>query len=671
MEKEKVALYGLSTETERYISTYGEDMSIVGLLDGFRTSGELYGYPIFSLEEAIAKGVKHIVIIARPGSCKVIVKRIGEKCRQEKIGLFDVRGKDLLAEQKVTYDFKHVMGQPKAALLDKIEKADVVSFDLFDTLIMRKLMYYTDVFELLEERLKEQNKEIPGLAKLRLALEKELSNRIAPTLEQIYEEVLNLVGMCTFSANELAELEWQTDLSTLIVRPEVCKIFREAVRTGKRVIIITDCYYSRKQLEDLLKQFGLEGYEKLFVSCEYGTSKRQKLYDEVSSYIGNARVLHIGDDEMADIECAVRAGFETHRIHSGLDLFELLGSLNAENEIHTLADRVKTGLFISRLFADPFQFETEDRKVMVLHAFDLGYLFFAPVITDFVFWLNQKMREENIRQILFCARDGYLIERLYKQLDEKTNAVYFLTSRTSAIRAGMDSEKDIAYVDSMKFFGSVEENTRVRFGIALKDTEVVNRNNYILKRARSLRKNYKRYIEKLELSNNKLAVFDFVAKGTTQLFLHRLFEQPLKGFYFLQLEPEFMKDKGLNITPFYSDREKDTSVMFDTYYLLETILTSPYASVEEFDKTGNPVYAHETRRERAIQCITKVQDGVAAYFKDYEALLPEAMHKENKKLDEVFLSTISKIEILEEDFLNLVVEDPFFGRITEMRSIIE
>ena len=35
MEKEKVALYGLGTETERYISANGDTMSIVGLLDGF------------------------------------------------------------------------------------------------------------------------------------------------------------------------------------------------------------------------------------------------------------------------------------------------------------------------------------------------------------------------------------------------------------------------------------------------------------------------------------------------------------------------------------------------------------------------------------------------------------------------------------------------------------
>ncbi len=41
-------------------------------------------------------------------------------------------------------------------------------------------------------------------------------------------------------------------------------------------------------------------------------------------------------------------------------------------------------------------------------------------------------------------------------------------------------------------------------------------------------------------------MFDFVAKGTTQMYLQRLFPQHMKGFYFLQLEPEFMAEKGLD-----------------------------------------------------------------------------------------------------------------------------
>ena len=59
-----VALYGLGTETERFINDYGFSISISGLLDGFRTDGELYGYPIIPIADSIAKGIKLIILIA-------------------------------------------------------------------------------------------------------------------------------------------------------------------------------------------------------------------------------------------------------------------------------------------------------------------------------------------------------------------------------------------------------------------------------------------------------------------------------------------------------------------------------------------------------------------------------------------------------------------------------
>lgn len=44
-----IALYGLGTETERFITQYASTLSIIGILDSFKDSGELYGYPIISL----------------------------------------------------------------------------------------------------------------------------------------------------------------------------------------------------------------------------------------------------------------------------------------------------------------------------------------------------------------------------------------------------------------------------------------------------------------------------------------------------------------------------------------------------------------------------------------------------------------------------------------------
>lgn len=59
------------------------------------------------------------------------------------------------------------------------------------------------------------------------------------------------------------------------------------------------------------------------------------------------------------------------------------------------------------------------------------------------------------------------------------------------------------------------------------------------------------------------------------------------------------------------------------------------------------------------------------YFDEYLNILPEKARKGNKKLDELFLSLINKVQIRDADFLDLKVEDSFFGRMTDMKDVIE
>lgn len=138
-QDEKIALYGLGTETERFLSEFGDRIDVVGILDGFQESGEIYGYPIISLLEALSKGARLILAVARPGSCKAIARRIRAFCQENGIALYDVRGRNLLETKAISYSFEHAQGKTLRELADAIDRADVVSFDLFDTLIARKV----------------------------------------------------------------------------------------------------------------------------------------------------------------------------------------------------------------------------------------------------------------------------------------------------------------------------------------------------------------------------------------------------------------------------------------------------------------------------------------------------------------------------------------------------
>ena len=375
----KIALYGIGTETERFLKENGKKLSIVGLLDGFKSDGEIYGYPIIPISEIPAKGVKFIIVIARPGSCKAIAKRIGDFCRGNDIALFDVRGRNLLDVTAVAYDFRNISGGSRKELIKMAAEAEVISFDLFDTLVMRKVMSYTDVFDIL---LRDKGIIIPDFAKHRLFAEKNLSKEKPPRLEQIYEAVLRSAGGAFLSAEELAEQEWQLDFSLLSVRESVKDVFDSFVSMGKRIIITTDTYYSKQQITEILDKFGFHGYDDLLVSCEYGTAKTQELFSILSEKYSGKRILHIGDDEFADIEKSRSHGIASFRIYSAAALLNALGGLGAEDEISSISDRVKMGIFLSRIFNDPFRFEDEERRLSVKDASDIGYLFCGPVSND-------------------------------------------------------------------------------------------------------------------------------------------------------------------------------------------------------------------------------------------------------------------------------------------------
>ncbi len=80
--KQKIAVYGLSLETEKHLPELAGKYEIVGLLDSYRNEGIEYGYAIISIDEVISKHIDKIIVVARPGSCKAIAKRIGNICRE-------------------------------------------------------------------------------------------------------------------------------------------------------------------------------------------------------------------------------------------------------------------------------------------------------------------------------------------------------------------------------------------------------------------------------------------------------------------------------------------------------------------------------------------------------------------------------------------------------------
>lgn len=666
----KIAVYGLSPLTADLLERL-DGYRVAGLLDGYQTSGTLYGKPILSIEEAIAEDVRLIIVAARPESCKIIAKRIGALCKKNAVKLIDIHGSDLNAPKEAAYTFAGMSGATKRELLDLIDSHDVISVDLFDTLIMRRSLFPADVFEMVDLRLRQRGIEIEDFAKKRLEGEKELGKNMVPTLLEIYSYIVENYSITGVRPENFVQLEWETDRRLVVPRKELCAILAEAHAKGKPVYVVSDTFYTKEQLEGLLEQCGITFYMDILASCEYRTGKTQGLFEKLRERIPGKTCLHIGDSQDSDIDGAERSGLTACRLYSGLELFEKAGYLGLWERIDSLSGRIQAGMLAAKLFNSPFPFEEPERRLHVDTAYDVGYLFFGPVISGFVIWLRREIQKRGLKNIWFGARDGYLIKQLYEQIDPAANSIYFLTSRTAAIRAGMEREEDIRYVEELRFSGSLREQLWERFGIRTEGDEerrgLLDYRDEIFRAAGVNRRNYQKYLDTLELAEGDIAFFDFVARGTVQAYVQRLTPRRLRGFYFWQPDTEYLREMGLDVQTFYTPEE---NAIEGSYLALEPVLMSPQPSVVGFDGEGAAVFAREDRTEEDLQTVRSVQAGISDYFQTYRKLDPAWENCREKSLEAAVFSLVSKIEIRDAGFLSLKDEDTFFNRITKIGELL-
>ena len=125
-----------------------------------------------------------------------------------------------------------------AGIIKKIEEYDVVSFDIFDTLLKRNVKKPTDVFKYME---KKYNRE--GFFNERIEAEKRAraNNKIEVTLKDIYEEM-----PFDFSKEEL-----ETESELLIQNDWIISVYKKAVQS-KIVIITSDLFLKENMLVKIL-----------------------------------------------------------------------------------------------------------------------------------------------------------------------------------------------------------------------------------------------------------------------------------------------------------------------------------------------------------------------------------------------------------------------------------
>ena len=697
-KNKNIVLYGVGKNTQAILENV-EGFCFIGLMDPNLEGQTIYGKPVFSIDDIIGFDKENliIIIIARDSVVSIIYKRIEGLAIRNGIEIYNYKGKKLgdLCENDESFDIPY-WSLTYNDLCKEIDNHEVISFDVFDTLLMRRVLIPTDVFELVEYNLKSEGINIP-FRDLRIRAEENLKH-IYPNLDDIYREIRILLKEYELDVDEaklhkIRRIETETDSSLIISRNVMVNALEYAINRGKIVYLFTDMYYSSDHIDKLLNKNGINGYRHIYVSNEIKCSKEEGYgYEKFIELIRDdvkdeKKVLHIGDNRRADYDMAIRYGFDAYLVYSGYEM--LMASSIKRLLINDLGldKHVILGLLVSKLFNNPFALSETKGYVNIKDIRLLGYAFIAPMMIEFVCWMIRVLSENKIRKVLFPSRDGYLIKKIYDILTyTPVENFYFRASRRAVTVASIASMEDVVRIAERRFNGTIREFLIERYGINPgndKNLEFnmsqMNTNDIyaylkefeelIIENAKWERNNYLGYLENkgiLPVDNDSVAVFDFVSSGTIQYHLSKLLGIMLKGIYFatMNLPNNMYADDSADIIAAYGNIRSygNTSALSQHYLVLESILTDKRDTLRYIDDNLMEVYENDGINNSFTE-ISIIQEGILEYCQEYKRIFGDRImirDFELKYADMIFGLLFDGGVIISNDVKNLFRNDDVY-----------
>lgn len=327
---------------------------------------------------------------------------------------------------------------------------DVVTFDIFDTLLHRRVLAPVDVFELV--RLKAFEDERSLLAhdillnftydrmdaerRSRIRHQNESGGEGEVTFDEIYREYSLLTGCREELTEFLKSIELDVERHVLVASHEGMKVYEEHRNAGRRIAFISDMYLPSDWLRDTLQAKGFSGADQLdiFVSGEHRLSKHTgKLFQVVKEALGvadNYRWLHVGDNLHADVKRAKEYGIRTLHADWG----------KVDNRFTPTV-----GKGAAHIVASIIAFLDTRQAAQYIPADNLeaiGYRVFGPLLFGFNAWLMKACRENKLKDLIFVARDGWLLKQLFESCKDvaglsDVTAKYFFMSRKIGYQVGL------------------------------------------------------------------------------------------------------------------------------------------------------------------------------------------------------------------------------------------
>lgn len=382
---------------------------------------------------------------------------------------------------------------------------------------------------------------------------------------------------------ELVDFIIRTELEleslALYAKPAVVPFLQWLSRTNTQVLAISDMYLDSQYLQVLLEKLELAAYfDAIYVSadrlqCKYSGKLYQLIASERS--LDTARWVHIGDNPKSDYQVACAQGIQ------GIWLYEKAELKRIDQQQLATKMAARASIWSGRYFFSVLQ---QRLQVLSTDADDFYFRYGRDVLgaafSTFMLGLQERLQRKPVEKIFFVARDGYLFQQMYQQLNvAKPEDEYIYLSRrviTAAATAdGLTHEQaKIAFYNPKqqglrsicKVYGLPEEGLQplakrhgfkdfaapiqdwqdARLLAFLADAEVQACIRPVGAKHRQL---LERYLEQMGFfSHQALALVDIGWNGTVQKFLKQAFghrsDFPIVNGYYFAFVPKMYHDFG-------------------------------------------------------------------------------------------------------------------------------
>lgn len=323
------------------------------------------------------------------------------------------------------------------AYVEQLKGYDLLSFDVFDTLIFRPFVHPADLFFLVGEEFDILDfKNVRTWAEWEARVKcKAQSGHMEVGIKEIWENLEKETGV---SAKEGMAREEKLEQMLCYANPFMLEVWRRLQYMNKKMIVVTDMYLPKDCIVKILENAGYTGIAKVYVSNEYRKSKADgSLYEEVMKDWCGASLqaaeikqtgIHIGDNPHSDWKMAKKYGMDVLRyqnINKNMLLYR-------PTDMSCIVGSAYKAIVNSHLYNGLYSYGME---------YEYGFIYGGLFAVGYCSFIHTYYKQHGVDKLLFLSRDGDILKQVYDFLYPEDNTEYVYWSRKAAVKLMADEDR--------------------------------------------------------------------------------------------------------------------------------------------------------------------------------------------------------------------------------------